>query len=63
MISTSFVVLHAGQSVTLVEYLLRVLVYLLWFAGIGVAFFWGFRVIGIVRSGLHARERGNDSGP
>lgn len=51
MLSTWFVVLHAPQSVTLVEYLFRVLVYLLPFIGIGVTILWGVRVIGIVHEG------------
>ncbi len=50
MISVSFVILHTEQTVTLGEYLFRVLVYLFAFTGIGVAIFWCVRMIGIVRS-------------
>ena len=60
MLSTSFVVLHTGHAVTLVEYLFRVLVYLLAFAGIGVTVFSSLRVIGIVRSELGRRGRVTD---
>lgn len=55
LISILVVVLHTGEAVTLAEYLLRVLVYLLAFAGIGVAVFWGVRVIEIVRSEISRR--------
>jgi len=50
MLSTPLAVLHTGQAVTLFEYLFRVLVYLLAFAGIGVTIYWGLRVIGVVPS-------------
>jgi len=55
LISTLIVVLHTGEAVTLVEYLFRVLVYLLAFAGIGVTIFWGVRVIEIVHSEISRR--------
>jgi len=49
--STTVVVLHTGQAVSPAEYLFRVLVSLLAFAGIGVTIFWGLRTGEIVRSG------------
>ena len=55
LISTLIVVLHAGEAVTLVEYLFRVLVYLLAFGGIGVTIFWGVRIIEIVHSEISRR--------
>lgn len=61
MISAFFVVLHTVQAVTLVEYLFRVLVYLLAFTGIGVTIFGGFRVIEIVQSEISRRGGINDN--
>ncbi|WP_197431209.1 hypothetical protein [Halorubrum sp. CBA1125] len=40
---------------TLAEYLFRVLVYLLAFAGIGITIFWGVRLIEIVHSAISSR--------
>ncbi len=61
VISTVVVVLHAGEAVTLAEYLFRVLVYLLAFAGIGVTIYWGVRVIEIVQSAISRRGRITDN--
>jgi hypothetical protein len=47
--------LHAGEAVTLSEYLFRVLVYLLAFAGLGVTIFWSVRVTEIVHSEISRR--------
>ena len=55
LMSILVVVLHTGEAVALSEYLFRVLVYLLAFAGIGVTVFWGVRVIEIVRSEISRR--------
>jgi len=55
LISTGVVVLHAGEAVTLSEYLFRVLVYLLAFAGLGVTIFWSVRVTEIVHSEISRR--------
>lgn len=55
LISPLVVVLHAGGAVTLSEYLFRVLLHLLAFAGIGVTIFWGVRVTEIVRSEISRR--------
>lgn len=61
--STVPVVLHTGQAVTLVEYLFRVLVYLLAFTGIGVTVFSGLRAVEIVQSGIGRRGRTDDNEP
>jgi hypothetical protein len=55
LISTLVVILHTGEAVTLSEYLFRVLVYLLAFAGVGVTIFWCVRVIEVVRSEISRR--------
>lgn len=60
MISTSFVALHINQSLTLVEYLVPVLLYLLIFTGIGLSLLWGFRLFGIASSRTHGRGENND---
>lgn len=48
----AFVVLHGGSAVTFGEYLVRVGVYLLAFAGIGVVTVWLFGVVGGLRARL-----------
>jgi hypothetical protein len=45
-----FVVLHTGAEVTLTAYLVRGLVYLVAFTGVGVATVGGLRAIELVRS-------------
>lgn len=55
--------LHVGPSVSLGEYLVRVLVYLLLFSGIGLAFILGFRVIGTVCSVIRRQGKLTDSEP
>lgn len=55
IVSTAFVVVHTGHSVTLVEYLFRVLVSLLAFAGLGVTVFWGVRIIGAAHAAISRR--------
>jgi len=61
--SVAFVVLHIGQAVTFGEYLYRVLVYSLAFTGVGVAIFWGLRVLEIVRSEINGRGGIDDDEP
>lgn len=61
VISTFVVVLHAGEALTLGEYLFRVLVYLLTFACIGVTIFWSVRAIEIVRSAISRRGGINEN--
>lgn len=63
MISTSFAVLHASQSVPFAEYLVRVFVYLLFFSGIGVTMYWAVRVIELVQSEISGRGETNDADP
>lgn len=63
VISILVVVLHAGEAVTLAEYLFRVLVYLLAFASIGVTLFWSVRVIEIVQSAISRRRGINKNEP
>lgn len=53
MIGLSFIALHITQRVIFVEYLFRVLVYLLFFSGLSVSFFWGFRGIGLIHAAFN----------
>lgn len=55
MISPTVAVLHAGQAVTLATYLVRVVAYLLAFAGIAVTVYWSVRAFEVVRSAVDRR--------
>jgi hypothetical protein len=60
MIVTSLPVLHINQSVTLAEYLFRVLLLV---TGIGAILVCGVRVVGIVRSEICGRVERDDREP
>lgn len=55
-VTPAVVVLHTGHSLTLDEYLLRVLVYLLAFACAGVVLYWGGKLVGSVHAAVSRWE-------
>lgn len=62
-LSTAFVVLHTGQSVTLGEYLFRVLLHLAAFACTGGTLFWAARALESRHSEASRREGTDDDEP
>lgn len=49
-IAPAVLVLHTGHSLSLEEYLFRVLLYILAVACVGVVLYWGVRVVEMVHS-------------
>ena len=57
----SFIVLHTGQTITLVEYVIRLFVYLVSITGIGVSMYWVVRVTEIVYAEISGDRGSNDT--
>lgn len=64
MVPTTFVILHGfGPEITLLEYLIRIVLYLSAFGGVAAIVFWGLDGVSAIHSGVVEKWSGEKDDP